>query len=196
MLEGSRRQKRQRNKGRKRKAAATIASQQAKKPLPSSGPQPQGPPQLAPFLLPRPSYGHPSSAQPVGPCWACGEVGHLKTNCPRLSKSYPFMSIDKSHKGGPIKVSVYSCPQDGKVIAGVYPSILGGATAELTVGREKVTCNKASVACKGLKVSKEPIPQGVERETSHSKVKCTILKQGANLQNDPFETVSLTSERY
>ena len=181
----------QRVSKRKQKAAATIASQWVKRPLPSSRPQPQGPPQLAPFLLPRPSYGHPSSARPVGPCWACGEVGHLKTSCPCLSKSYPFMSIDKSHKGGPSKVSDYSCSQDGKVIA---PSTVGGATSEFTIGREKVTCNKASVAYKGPKVSKEPRLQSVERETSHSKLKGSILKQGVNLQKDPFDTVTLTSE--
>ena len=144
----------QRVSKRKWKAAATIASQRAKRPLPSSGPQPQGPPQPAPFPLPRPSYGHPSSAWAVGPCWANGKVGHLKTSCLRLSKSYPFMAIDKSHKGGPSKVSDYLCSQEGKVIAGVCPSTVGGATSEFTVGVEKVTGNKASVASKAQRYSK------------------------------------------
>ena len=114
----------------KRKAAATIASQRTKRPLPSSVTQPQGPPQPAPFLLPRPSYGHPSTAQPVGPCWACGEVGHLKTSCPRLSKSYPFMSIDKSDSGEPSKVLDYPCSQDRKVNVGVCPSAVVGSSPE------------------------------------------------------------------
>ena len=137
----------QRVSKRKRKAAATTASQLTKRSLPSSVTQPQGPPQPAPFLLPRLSYGHPSTARPVVPCWAYGEVGHLKTSCPRLSKSYPFMSIDKSDSGGPSKALDYPCSQDRKVNVGVCPSTV-------------VTS----------------LPESDEKETSHGMVQGSMLK--------------------
>ena len=155
----------QRVSKRKRKAAATTASQRTKRPLPSSVTQPQRPPQPAPFLLPKLSYGHPSTAGPVGPCWACGEVGHLKTSCPRLSKSYPFMSIDKSYSGGPSKVLDYPCSQDRKVNVGVCPSTVVGSSLE-----------------------------SVERETSHGMVQGSMLNQGVNFPTDLSDTVLQTSE--
>ena len=155
----------QRVSKRKRKAAATITSQETKRPFPSSVTQPQGPPKPAPFLLPRPSYGHPSTARPVGLCWACGEVGHLKTTYLRLSKSYPFMYIDKSDSGGPSKVSDYPCSQDRKVNVGICPSTVVGSS-----------------------------PESVERETSHGMVQGSMLKQGVNFPSDRSDTVTQTSK--
>ena len=64
-------------------ATTTAAFQRAKKQAPVVGTQSQGLGQPAQYLLPIPLYQpQPSSTRPVGPCIHCGEVGHLKSNCP------------------------------------------------------------------------------------------------------------------
>ena len=105
----------QRVSKRKRNAAATAASQRAKRQLPvAGGTQTLGPSQPAHYLLPRPLYQpQPASTRPVGPCFYCGEVGHLKSICPRLSKSYPF---DSSHRIVNSDVLSPTGPQSDKVV--------------------------------------------------------------------------------
>ena len=108
----------QRVSKRKQTAAATAASQGGKRPAPITGTLAQGPAQPSTFLLPRPAYGQSSSPRLVGPCWNCGEVGHLRSSCPRLNKPYPFMSVDNSHSGVDSMVLAPRGDHGGQVKAG------------------------------------------------------------------------------
>ena len=72
------------NKKRK-KAAVTSAAQKAKRPPPPPE-QPQLPPGILPAVQPQFNPG-----RPIGPCFNCFQLGHVKANCPRGTKSsYPF----------------------------------------------------------------------------------------------------------
>ena len=173
----------QRVSKRKRKVAATTAFQRAKRPVASTGAPAQGPPQPPPFLLPRPAYGQPSSARPVGPCWTCGEVGHLKTSCPRLSKPYPFMVVDTCHSRVDNKV-LARASQSGQGKAGQCSEPLVDTKLKPTKGIQKETCLSIGEVGMGL---------GFKVETGLSMGKGTSHPQGANDLTEPFDTATHAS---
>ena len=102
----------QRDTKRKRKAAAATAPQQARSQV--GTPAPQTPGQPAHYLLPRPALYPPPAVptRPVGPCFHCGEVGHLKLSCPRRNKSYPFDMYSSLRAAGS-NVLYHTGPQGG-----------------------------------------------------------------------------------
>ena len=81
----------QRVSKRKHKAATSTASQRARSQVGSLS---QGPGKPAHYLLPRPVLypSPPAPTRPVGPCFHCGEVDHLKLSYPCRNKSYLFDS--------------------------------------------------------------------------------------------------------
>ena len=36
----------------------------------------------------------PAALRPLGPCFACGEMGHLRHQCPKTGKWYPLSNTD------------------------------------------------------------------------------------------------------
>ena len=123
----------------KRNAAATVASHRAKRQLPvADGTQTHGPSQPAHYLLPRPLYQpQPASTRPVGPCFYCGEVGHLKLTGPRLSKSYPF---DSSHRIVNSDVLSPTGPQSDKVVHQSEAAKVKVVNSPKTKSVERETC--------------------------------------------------------
>ena len=100
-----------------------------------AGPQHQGGGQSSSFILPRPLLPHhgQSATRPVGPCFQCGEVGHLKASCPHLSKLYPF---DVNHNDD-YKLLFTTCtgPQGCMVDQQVEPAEAGPSAKAKVVDR-------------------------------------------------------------
>ena len=142
----------QRVSKRKRTAAATAASQHAKRPAPITGTPAQGPAQPSTFLLPRPAYGQSLSSQLMGPCWSCDEVGHLRSSCPHLNKPYPFMN---SHSMVDSKVRAPRGAHGGQVKAGPWSGATMGTKWKPSASIERETfqgIDKAGTA-PGLKLT-------------------------------------------
>jgi len=78
-------------------AAAEKKAAQQKKRKAGRGAAMQNRPDAA-FRAPRPTadtgYPVPRMTRPVGPCFGCGEIGHLRRNCPKTAapRPYPFDS--------------------------------------------------------------------------------------------------------
>ena len=95
----------------------------------------------------------------MGPCFHCGEVGHLKLNCPHLSKWHPF---DSSHRIVNRDVLSPTGPQSDKVV-------------------------HQPKAAK-VKVVNRPKPKSVERETCQVMVKGSLTNQSVSDQSKSPDT--------
>ena len=146
---------------RKRNAAATATSQRAKRQLPvAGGTQTHGLSQPAHYLLPRPLYQpQPASTRPVGPCFHCGEVGHLKSTCPRLSKSYPF---DSSHRIVNSDVLSPTGPQSDKVVHQSEAAKVKVVTSPKTKSVERETCQVMVSDHSESPDTKKPAIEGID----------------------------------
>ena len=188
----------QRVSKRKRIAAATAASQRAKRPVPIAGTPAQGPAQPSTLLLPRPAYGQSSSPWLVGPCWNCGEVGHLRSSCPRLNKPYPFMSVDNSHSGVDSMVLAPRGDHGGLVKTGPCSGATIGTKGKPTesIKREAFQGIDEAGTAPGLKLNvvNMPQPECVEWETCQSWGKGTLPRQGVNDQSEQADSGILATE--
>ena len=95
----------------------------------------------------------------MGPCFHCGEVGHLEWNFPRLSKSYTF---DSSHRILNRDVLSPTGPQSDKVVH--HPE-----TAK-------------------VKIVNRPKPKSVEREICRVMVKGSLTNQSISDQSESPDT--------
>ena len=126
----------------------------------------------------------------MGPCWICGEVGHLKTSCLRLSKSYLFILVGNSHSGVNNKVLAIAS-QGGKVKAGPCYGAVVVTKLKPAKGIQKETCQSIGEVgmAPGFKVTSGP--ESLEWETCLSMDKVTSLRQCVNDQSELFDTVTL-----
>ena len=125
----------------------------------------------------------------------CRAVGHLKANCPRLSKSYPFdsNSVADGH------VLFYTGPQIDKasrqVEAGLIFNVVNKHQLE-SVEREAcqgiASKDMGSEAGPSLKVKtlNRFKTDSVERQSCHGIDEGLSNKQDANDQNEPPDTVN------
>ena len=164
-----------------------------------TGTQAQGPAgQPTQYLLPRPPYqpqtSPASSTRIVGPCFCCGAVGHLKANCPCLSKSYPF-DINSVADGHVLSYTGLQIDKASRQVeAGLIFNVVNKHQLE-SVEREAcqgiTSKDMGSEAGPSLKVKtvNRFKTDSVERQSSQG-IDESLSKQGANDQNESPNTVN------
>ena len=84
---------------------------------------------------------HPQLFRPPGPCFACGEMGHLRAQCPKtagstavgMRKWYPF-HVTSEHA---------NCGAAKEVCAGTSNAGSGGTVSAKVKGDDGVECDRA-----------------------------------------------------
>ena len=121
---------------------------------------------------PGPSGGVPAGPprqRTLGPCWSCGNFGHLAVNCPKKTNQYPL-----SCAGVPSKSINVVC-MSGVNIDPVLGSDCGNN--ELVIKPERATSNSEDGAC-SMNTAAHKIGD-IELNVSHSGEK-PIAKDGVN----------------
>ncbi|ETW96471.1 MAG: hypothetical protein ETSY2_46335 [Candidatus Entotheonella gemina] len=125
-------------KRRKKKSGSITTGRPRRQPFPSAPVATTAPPSVTPLQFATNTSRRPGAApapvqRPLGPCFACGELGHLRVHCPKLAaaeggrKWYPFDKGDSLYVHRVI--SPGRQPDKGCEVYCVSDEIVSGAPA-------------------------------------------------------------------